>query len=111
MVRRMHTYHVSRAESSDSDMEDHIFVSGKSPTGVRKRVGDIRFWLEDRENRRMERERLEASAFTTKVHHNKSTLARAITTLRPERKTITPRRILSHIESKRRYTVSLSALC
>lgn len=84
-------------------------MGGNPSTGVRKRVGDIRFWLEDRENRRTERERLEASAFTTKMHHNNFTPAKATTTLRPKRKTTTPRRILSHIESKRSYIISLSA--
>ncbi|KAG9960422.1 hypothetical protein KCU61_g6526, partial [Aureobasidium melanogenum] len=65
---------------------------------MRKRVGNIRFWLEDRENRRIKGERVEASAFTTSAHHKNSAPVRATTTLRPKRNTTTPRRILSHVE-------------
>ncbi|KAH0366937.1 hypothetical protein KCU65_g4926, partial [Aureobasidium melanogenum] len=98
MVRRRYTYDAPRAQSPDSDMEDHIFVGGKPSTEVRKRVGDIRFWLEDRENRRTKGERSEASAFTTSTHHNNSASGKAPTALRAKRNTTTPRRILSHIE-------------
>lgn len=91
-------------------MEDQMFVGGKPTTEVRKRVGDIRFWLEDRENRRAKAERQQVNAFTEANHVN-FTSAKATTTLRPKRKTTTPRRILSHIESKGSYIISLSALC
>ncbi|KAH0268799.1 hypothetical protein KCU91_g9143, partial [Aureobasidium melanogenum] len=79
-------------------MDEHIFVGGKPSTEVRKRVGDIRFWLEDRENRRTKKERMEVSAFTTSTHHNNSAPGKAPTALRAKRNTTTPRRILSHIE-------------
>ncbi|KAH0194533.1 hypothetical protein KCU70_g445, partial [Aureobasidium melanogenum] len=101
MVRRRYTYDVQRAQSSDSEeMEEHIFVGGKPSKGIRKRVGDIRFWLEDREKRRTKGEHGETSAFTTSAHHENSAPVRATTTPRPKRNTTTPRRILSHIESK-----------
>jgi hypothetical protein len=57
MARERYSSYVQRAQS-DSDAEEHIFVGGKDATnravngGVRKRVGHISFWLEDRENRR-----------------------------------------------------------
>ncbi|KAG9759526.1 hypothetical protein KCU73_g3347, partial [Aureobasidium melanogenum] len=99
MVRRRYTYDVQTAQSSDSEeMEEHIFVGGKPSKEIRKRVGDIRFWLEDREKRRTKGEHGETSAFTTSAHHENSAPVRATTTPRPKRNTTTPRRILSHIE-------------
>lgn len=92
-------------------MDEHIFVGGQPSTEVRKRVGDIRFWLEDRENRLKKKERMEASAFTTSTHHNNSAPGKAPTAPRAKRNTTTPRRILSHVESKLSCLVRLSALC
>lgn len=114
MVRRWYTYDVQRAQSSQSsdseEMEEYIFVGGKPSKEIRKRVGDIRFWLEDREKRRTKGEHGETSAFTT-THHENSAPVRATTTPRPKRNTTTPRRILSHIESKLSCIIGLSARC
>jgi hypothetical protein len=112
MVRRRYTYDVQRAQSSDSEeMEEHISVGGKPSKEIRKRVGDIRFWLEDREKRRIKGEHGETSAFTTSAHHENSAPVRATTTPRPKRNTTTPRRILSHIESKLSCINGMSARC
>ncbi|CAD0018753.1 unnamed protein product [Aureobasidium pullulans] len=105
MARRRYTSYIQRPDSDDSDAEEHIFVGGKPSVdgGVRKRVGDIRFWLEDRENRRAKGERHQVNASASKSDHNKdaqnSTLAKTTTTLKPKRRnTTTPRRVLSHVE-------------
>ncbi|TIA64800.1 hypothetical protein D6C77_01186 [Aureobasidium pullulans] len=105
MARRRYTSYIQRPDSDDSDAEEHIFVGGKPSVdgGVRKRVGDIRFWLEDRENRRAQGERHQVNASASESDHNKdaqnSTLAKTTTTLKPKRRnTTTPRRILSHVE-------------
>jgi hypothetical protein len=113
MARRRYTSYIA-PQSDSSDAEDHIFVSGKdvSEGGVRKRVGDIRFWLEDRENR----QRPEVNAPASKIRHNRRIqhsppAPRTVTNSKPKRRnTTTPRRILSHIESKLSYMVSLSAV-
>jgi hypothetical protein len=104
MARRRYTSYVA-PQSDSSDAEDHIFVGSKDVTQgrVRKRVGDIRFWLEDRENRR---ERPRVNACASKSDHNTRienlTPAASVRSASPKHKrrhTTTPRRILSHIES------------
>lgn len=69
MARERYSSYVQRAQS-DSEAEEHIFVGGKDAAngGVRKRVGDIRFWLEDRERRR---QRPGVNAPTPKSENNK----------------------------------------
>lgn len=118
MARRRYTSYIQRPDSDDSDAEEHIFVGGKLSVdgGVRKRVGDIRFWLEDRENRRAKEERHRVNASASESDHNKdaqnSTLAKTTTTLKPKRRnTTTCRRILSHVESKAILELCLAALC
>ena len=113
MARERYSSYVQRAPQSDSDAEEHIFVGGKDAAngGVRKRVGDIRFWLEDRENRR---KRAEVNARTAKSDQNtrsqNSSPPKALKAKSKRRHTTTPRRILSHIESKQSYVCSAPAI-
>lgn len=111
MARRRYTSYVA-PQSDSSDAEDHIFVGSKDEiqAGVRKRVGDIRFWPEDRENRR---ERPRVNACASKSDHNtriENPTPASVHSKAKRRHTTTPRQILSHIESKPSYMLPLSAV-